>query len=210
MVLAEAHAILEQGQQGKVVLQGLRERHRHPRLPRVAVGVDPAQVEVVSQALDEVVLGQPHPLVCPHTVVAQILLAVKAVGGSWVLLVAGAALRLSQVVRVQQASVRMMEARGASADATSMVVVAVLVLDLLLGAHHHVQQVAEEEVGGRQGVHAGFRDGHLLVAGGATQFQRVPRTSLTLQALPAEGMEAGQDVEPSGGLAGGRRGMRGR
>lgn len=82
-------------------------------------------------------------------------------------------------------------------------VVSVLVLDLLLRAHHHVQQVAEEEVGGRQGVHAGLRDGHLLIAGGAPQLQRVPWAPLTLQALPAEGVEAGEDVEPSGGLAGG-------
>lgn len=214
MVLAEAHAILEQGQQGKVVLQGLGEGHRHPRLPRVAVGIDPAQVEVLPQALDEVVLGQPHPLVCPHTVVTQILLAVKAVGGGRVLLVAGAALRLSQVVGEQQASVRVVEAGGANAQASPVVVVlvevAVLVVDLLLGAPHHVQQVAEEEVGGRQGVHPGLGDGHLLVAGGAPQLQRVPGTPLALQALPAEGVEAGQDVEPPGGLAGGRRGVRGR
>lgn len=114
MVLAEAHAILEEGQQGKVVLQGLGERHRHPRLARVAVGIGPAQVEVLSQALYEVVFGQPHSLVCPHTVVAQILLAVKAMGGGWVLLIAGAALRLSQVVREQQATMRVKEAGGAS------------------------------------------------------------------------------------------------
>ncbi len=179
MVLAEAHAILEEGQQGKIVLQGLGERHRHPWLARVAVGIGPAQVEVLSQALYEVVFGQPHPLVCPHTVVTQILLAVKAVGGGWVLLIAGAALRLSQVVREQQATMRVKEARGASTQA-SPVVVAVLVLDLLLRAHHHVQQVAEEEVGGRQGVHPGLRDGHLLVAGGAPQLQRVPGTPLAL------------------------------
>lgn len=114
VVLAEAHAVLEEGQQGEVVLQGLGERHRHPRLALIAVGVDPTQVEVLSQALDEVVLGQPHPLVCPHTVVTQVLLAVEAVGGRWVLLITGAALRLSQVVRMQEASVWVMEARGAS------------------------------------------------------------------------------------------------
>lgn len=61
-----------------------------------------------------------------------------------------------------------------------MVVVAVLVLDLLLRAHHHIQQVAEEEVGRRQGVHPGLGDGHLLVAGGAPQLQRVPWTTLAL------------------------------
>lgn len=110
MVLAEAHAILEQGQQGKVVLQGLGEGHRHPRLALVAVGVDPAQVEVLSQALNEVVLGQPHPLVCPHTVVTEIFLAVEAVGGGRVLLITGAALRLSQVVLVQESSMGVMEA----------------------------------------------------------------------------------------------------
>lgn len=110
MVLAEVHAILEQGQQGKVVLQGLGKGHRHPRLARVAVGIHPAQVEVLSQALNEVVLGQPHTLVCPHTVVTQILLAVEAVGGGRVLLITGAALRLSQVVLVQQTSMGVMEA----------------------------------------------------------------------------------------------------
>lgn len=114
MVLAETHAILEQGQQGKIVLQGLCEGNGHPRRARVAVGIDPTQVEVLSQTLNEVVLGQAHPLVCPHTVVAKILLAVEAVGGSWVLFIAGAALRLAHVVRVQQASMRVMEGRGAS------------------------------------------------------------------------------------------------
>lgn len=96
VMLAEAHAVLEQGQQGEIVLQRLREGDRHSRLARVAVGVGPAQVE----ALNEVVLGQPHPLVRPHAVVAQVLLAVEAVGGGGVLLVARAALGLSQVVRV--------------------------------------------------------------------------------------------------------------
>lgn len=96
VMLAEAHAVLEQGQQGEIVLQRLREGDRHPRLARVAVGVGPAQVK----ALNEVVLGQPHPLVRPHAVVAQVLLAVEAVGGGGVLLVARAALGLSQVVRV--------------------------------------------------------------------------------------------------------------
>lgn len=143
VVLAEAHVVLEEGQQGKVVLQGLGEG----LLPRVAVDVEAAQVEVLPQALDEVVLGQPHPLVRPHTVVTQVLLAVQAVGGGRVLLVTGAAPRLSQVVGVQQASMGVMETRGASTQASSeVVVVAVLVLDLLLGAHHHVQQVAEQEV----------------------------------------------------------------
>jgi len=115
MVLAEAHLVLEQGQQGEVVLQGLGEGHRDPRLTRVAVDVDPAQVEVLPQALDEVVLGQPHPLVGPHAVVTQVLLAVQAVGGGRVLLIAGAALGLSQVAGMQEAPVRVMEARGASA-----------------------------------------------------------------------------------------------
>lgn len=112
MVLAEAHAILEQGEQGKVVLQGLGEAHRHPWLARVAVGI--AQAEVLSEALDEVVFGQTYPLVCPHTVITQILLAVEAVGGGRVLLITGAALRLSQVMWLQQASMGVMEAWGAS------------------------------------------------------------------------------------------------
>lgn len=174
-------------------------------MTRVAVGIDSAEVHVVSQALNEVVFGQPHPLVCPHTVVTQVLLAVDTVGCGWVLLITGAALRLSEVVRVQQASMGEMEAGGASTQ-TSPVVVTVLVLDLLR-AHHHIQQVAEEEIGGGQGVHPGLRDGHLLVASGAPELQWVPRTPLALQTLPAEGMEAGKDVEPPGGLAGGARGM---
>lgn len=172
MVLAEAHAILEEGEQGKVVLQRLGQGHRHPRLAWVAVGVGPAP-----QPLDEVVLGQPHPLVGPHTVVTQVLLAVKAVGAGWVLLITGAALGLSQVVRAQQASMGVVEARGATSSITThapVVVVPVLVLDLLLGTHHHIQQVAEEEIRGGQGVHAGLCDGHLLIAGGAPQLQRVP------------------------------------
>lgn len=68
------------------------------------------------------------------------------------------------------------------------------------GRHHHdVQQVAEEEVGGGQRVHArGLRDHHLLVADGAAQLERVPRggVPLRLQALAAEGVQAGQDVQP--------------
>lgn len=85
-----------------------------------------------------------------------------------------------------------------------MVEVAVLVMDGLLGADHHIQQVAEEEVGRGKGVHPRLGDAHVLVAGGATQLQRVPGTTLALQALPAEGVQAGQDVEPPVGLAGGQ------
>lgn len=83
------------------------------------------------------------------------------------------------MMRVQQASMRMVEARGASTQA-SPVVVAILVLDLLFRAHHYVQQVAEEKVRGRQRVHTCLRDGHFLVAGGAPQLQRVPGTALAL------------------------------
>lgn len=110
VVLTEAHAILEEGQQGKIVLQRLCEGNCHPRLARVAVGTQPTQVEVLSHTLDEVVLGQTHPLVCTHAVVAQILLTVKAVRGGRVLLVTGAALRFSQVGRLQQTHMGMMEA----------------------------------------------------------------------------------------------------
>lgn len=109
MVLTEAHGIPEEGQQGEIVLQRLCEGNRHPRLARAAVGTQPTQVEVLSQALDEVVLGQTHPLVRTHTVVAQILLTVEAVRGGQVLLVTRAALRLSQVGRMQQAHLRAME-----------------------------------------------------------------------------------------------------
>lgn len=199
MVLAEVHPVLEQGQQGEVVLQGLGEGHGHPRLAGVAV--DPAEVEAVSQALDEVVFGQPDPLVRSHAVVTEVLLAVKAVGCGWVLLIAGAALRFSHVLGVQKATVRGEEARGAPYQASAvLVVVAILILDLVFRAHHHVQQVAEEEVGGRQRVHPGLGDGNLLVAGGAPQLQGVVGTALGLQALPAESVQAGQDVQPLGGV----------
>lgn len=114
MVLTEAHAILEEGQQGKIVLQRLREGNRHPWLARVAVGIVPTQVDILSQTLDEVVLGQAHPLVRTHAVVAQIFLTVEAVGGGRVLLIAGAALRFPQVGRMQQTHLRMMEAGGTS------------------------------------------------------------------------------------------------
>lgn len=97
-----------------------------------------------------------------------------------------------------------MEAGGTSDYASPVMEVAVLVMDGLLGAHHHIQQVAEEEVGRGKGVHPGLRDGHILVTGGAAQLQRVPGTALALQALPAEGVQAGQDVEPPVGLAGGQ------
>lgn len=59
-------------------------------------------------------------------------------------------------------------------------VVAILVLHLFLRAHYHIQQVAEEEIGGRQGVHSGLRDAHLLVAGWAPQLQWVPGAALAL------------------------------
>lgn len=134
----------------------------------------------------------------PHTVVTQVLLAVKAVRCGRVLLITGAALRLSQVV--QQAS-WMRKAGGASPQAAVMM--SILVLNLLFGAHYHIKQVAKKKVRRRQGVHTSFRDGHFLVTSGAAQLLRVPWTSLPLQALPAEGMEAGQDVQPPAGLRGG-------
>lgn len=190
MVLTEAHAVLEEGQQGKVVLQRLCEGNGHSRLARVAVGTQPTQLEVLPQTLDEVVLGQTHALVCTHAVVAQILLTVEAVRGGRVLLVARAALRFCHLGRVQQTHVRMMEAGGTSDEASAMVE-AVLVLDGLLRAHHHIQKVAEEEVGRGKGVHPGLGDGHLLVTGGATQLQWVSGAALALQALPAEGVQAG-------------------
>lgn len=207
MVLAKVHSILEQRQEGEVVLQRLGEGHGHPWLARVAV--DSAEMEAVCQALDEMVFSQPDPLVRSHAVVTEVLLAVNAMGRGWVLLVAGAALRFTNVLWVQKATVRGVEAGGASNQASAEVVVAVLVLDLLLGAHHHVQQVAEEEVGGRQGIHPGLGDGKLLVASGTPQLQGLTGTALALQALPAEGVQAGQDMEPLGGVVGGGGGVRG-
>lgn len=164
-------------------------------------------METVCQALDEVVFSQPDPLVRSHAVVTEVLLAVKAVGCGWVLLIAGAALRLSNVLWVQKATMRGVEARGASNQASTEVVVAILVLDLLFGAHHHVQQVAEEEVGGRQGVYPSLGDGELLVTGWAPQLQGFTGIALALQALPAEGVQAGQDMEPLGGVVGGGGGV---
>lgn len=111
----------------------------------------------------------------PHTIVTQILLAVKAVGRGRVLLITRAALRLGQVV--QQASLWVRKARGASSQPA--VVVSVLVLNGLLGAHYNIKQVAEKKVGGRQGVHPSFGDGYLLVTSGAAQLQRVSRTTLS-------------------------------
>lgn len=168
MVLTEAHAVLEERQQGKIVLQRLCQGNGHPRLARAAVGTQPTQVEVLSHTLDEMVLGQTHPLVCTHAVVAQVLLTVEAMRGGRVLLVTRAALRFSQVGRMQQTHLRMVEAGGTS-NQTSPMVEAILVLDGLLCAHHHIQKVAEEEVGGGERVHPRLRDGHLLVTGGATQ-----------------------------------------
>lgn len=112
----------------------------------------------------------------PYTVVTQILLAVKAVGCGRVLLIAGAALRLSQVI--EQASVCVRKTGGASPQ--TAVMMSILVWNLLLRAHHHIQQVAEKKIRRRQRVHTGFRDGHFLVTGGAAQLQWVPRTSLPL------------------------------
>lgn len=86
----------------------------------------------------------------PHTVVTQVLLAVKAVGCGRVLLITGAALRLSQVV--QQAS-WMRKAGGAPPQTPVM---SILVLNLLFRAHYHIKQVAEKKVRRRQRVHTSF------------------------------------------------------
>lgn len=112
----------------------------------------------------------------PHTVVTQILLAVKAVGCGRVLLITGAALRFSQVI--QQASMWVRKAGGASTQ--TAVMMSILVRNLLLRAHYHIQQVAEKKIRRRQGVHTSLRDGHFLVTGGAAQLQWIPRTSLPL------------------------------
>lgn len=133
-------------------------------------------METLSYAFNEVILGQSHSLMRSHTVVTQILLAVKAMGCGRVLLITGTALRLNQVV--QQASVWVRKAGGASPQTT--VIMSILVLNLLLRAHNHIQQVAEKKVRRRQGVHTSFRDGHFAVTGGAAQLQWVPGTSLPL------------------------------
>lgn len=75
---------------------------------------------------------------CPHTVVTQVLLAVKAVGCGRVLLITGAALRLRQVV---QEAAWMRKAGGAPPQ--TAVMMSILVLNLLFRAHYHIKQVTE-------------------------------------------------------------------
>lgn len=89
MLLAEFHPLLENIQHGEAVMEGLGDVDR-------GVGVVGAvgQVKALQQPLDEVVFGESDPLVGPHTVVAQVLLAVQAVGGSGVAFVTRAALRV--------------------------------------------------------------------------------------------------------------------
>lgn len=155
------------------------------------------------------ILGQPDPLVGTDAVITQVLLAVQAVGAGRVPLITGAARRLSQAVRAEEPAVGVVEpGYGAHADPPVVAVGILAELELLLGTHHHVQKVTKEEVGGREGVHSGFGDGDLLIAGGAAEFERVPMTALALQTLPAEGVQAGEDMEAPGGerRGGGMRG----
>lgn len=88
---------------------------------------------------------------------------------------------------------------AASLAAAARTTVVLLVFGGGGGHDDHVEQVAEEKVGGGQRVHARrLRDHHLLVADGAAQLERVTRgwVALRFQALAAESVQAGQDVEP--------------
>lgn len=155
-------------------MKGLGEAERGA----VAPGA-PRHVQVLRQALDEVVFGETHALVRAHAVVAQVLLTVEAVRARAVAFVARAALRLRErVLSTQQTPAPHAAARA-----------------LILGGHHHVQQVAEQKVGRGQRVHARLGHGHFLVAGGAAELQRVSVAPQALQARPAEGVQARQDVQ---------------
>lgn len=136
MLLAEVHPLLENVRHGEAVMEGLRHVHR-------GVGVVGAvgQVQALHQALDEVVFGEADPLVGPHAVITEVLLAVQAVRGSGVTLVARAAPRIREVLGSQKTTVMDHRRRPP-------------VLALLFSGNHHIQQVAEEKVGGGQGVHA--------------------------------------------------------
>lgn len=140
-------------------------------------------VQVLRQAFNEVVFGETDALVRAHAVVAQVLLAIEAVRARAVPFIARAALRLREHVL----STEKTPAAYAAARA------------LILGGHHHVQQVAEQEVGRRQRVHARLGHGYFLVAGRAAQLERVSVAPQALQARPAEGVQARQDVQSSCG-----------
>ena len=144
MVLAEAHPILKDGQQRVVRMEGLGERDGGAGVAGAA-----GQVQGLHQPFDEVVFGQADSLVCADTVVAEVLLAVQAVGGSRVAFVAGAAVGVPEAVETVQAPMRVVVATAPTPAS---------VLVLLFGRHHHIQQVAEEEIGRRQGVHPRLGD----------------------------------------------------
>lgn len=134
MLLAEVHPLLENVQHCEAVMEGLRQVHW-------GVGVAVGQVQALHQPLDEVVFGEANPLVGPHAVITEVLLAVQAVRGSGVTLITRAALRIREVLGSQKTTVMDHRRRPP-------------VLALLFSGNHHIQQVAEEEVGGGQGVYA--------------------------------------------------------
>lgn len=203
MVLTEAHPILEQRQQGGVGLEGLGQGQPYPPSSTCdGAGLASACMLALCQPLDEVVFGQADPLMGSDAVITKVLLAVLTVEAGRVPLVTGAALGPSQTVRAEPAMGAVESGYGAPA-VPPVTVLILAELELL-----HVQKVTQEEVGGRERVHSGLGDGDLLVAGGAAEFERVPRAALTLQTLPAEGVEAGEDMEAPGGerRGGGMRG----
>lgn len=144
MVLAEAHPILKDGQQRVVRMEGLGERDGG-----TGVAGATCQVQGLHHPLDEVVFGQADSLVGADAVVAEVLLAVQAVGGSRVSFVTGAAVGVPESVETVQGPMWVVVATATAPAA---------ILVLLFGRHHHVQQVAEEEIGRWQRVHPRLRD----------------------------------------------------
>lgn len=139
------------------------ERMRQAERCTVAPGAS-RHVQVLRQALDEVVFGETDALVRPHAVVAQVLLAVEAMRARAVTFIARTALRLGEKVL----STEKTPAPYAAARA------------LIIGGHYHVQQVAKEEIGRGQCIHARLGHGYFLVASGAAKLERV---SVAPQAL---------------------------
>lgn len=165
VVLAEAEPLGEHRKNGK---GRAREGRPEPELLRRGGGRWPRRT-----ALDVMVLGEAHALVRADTVVAQVFLAVEAARRGGVALVArAAAVRSAQQQRrggggragrrlrrrsggalgwmVRVVPVVAVTARAPGAAARSPV----LGRRLVGGGHHGVQQVAEQESGRRQRVHA--------------------------------------------------------
>lgn len=234
MVLAEAEALREDGEEGE---GSAWEGRPEPELLRRRYGGGCGGAG--RAALDVVVLGEAHALVRADAVVAQVLLAVEATRRGRVALVAGAAAvgpaqqqrrrgacgaarrRAGRRRRRRCGRERRRRRRGGRARVRVVRVVPVVAAvaararrgagppvlrrRLVGRGHHGFEQVAEQEGGRRQRVHArrlGQND--LLVAHGAAQLERLSRRAASaarrrqpvrLEARAAEGVQAGQDVQ---------------